>query len=149
MEPTDRRECKDCLMELRLSSLSSLRFFDFDAHNAIAAVSNASATPTAPKTPTATISFLHDRGSMLTLGSIKTRIIFCYSFLSIFFYLINLMEFLRTDLADKQIGLRAIIDFDGLIREHRALIHSFQLLHPHTLRIIESFLLLACEFPEF
>jgi len=58
-------------MELRRSNLSSLRFFDLDTQSAIAAVSNASATPSAPRTPTATMSFLHERGSMLTLGSVE------------------------------------------------------------------------------
>jgi len=73
VEPIDRRECRDCLMELRRSNLSSLRFFDLDTHSAIAAVSKASATQMDPKTATATMSFLHDKGSILILGSAKIR----------------------------------------------------------------------------
>lgn len=54
----------------------------------------------------------------------------------------------HTDLADKRIRLCAMVDLDGLIREHRALIHAFQLLHPHTLRIIKSLLLLPRKLPK-
>lgn len=69
VEPTDRKECKDCLIEFRLSSLSRFLLFDLDTQSAIAAVNNARATPAAPSTATATMSFLHDSGSIFTLGS--------------------------------------------------------------------------------
>lgn len=71
VEPTDRKECKDCLIELRLSSLSIFLLFDLETQSAIAAVKSARAIPAAPNTATATISFLHDSGSILTLGSIS------------------------------------------------------------------------------
>lgn len=76
VEPTDRKECKDCRIEFRLSNLSRFLLFDLDAQSAIAAVSNARATPADTNTATATISFLQDNGSISTLGSAIKNIIF-------------------------------------------------------------------------
>lgn len=70
VEPTDRKECKDCLIEFRLSNLSRFLLFDLDIQSAIAAVNNIKAMPADPNTATAIISFLQDNGSIFTLGSV-------------------------------------------------------------------------------
>lgn len=83
VEPTDRKECKDCLIEFRLSNLSRFLLFDLDIQSAIAAVNNTKAMPADPNTATAIISFLQDSGSIFTLGSITKNIFFNIYFLRI------------------------------------------------------------------
>lgn len=58
-------------MEFLLSSRSTFLFLDFETQKPIAAAKSAKAAPIAPKTPTATISLLQERGSIETLGSEK------------------------------------------------------------------------------
>lgn len=64
-------------------------------------------------------------------------------------HIFHYYDILHTDLANERIGLCTMVNLNSLIGEHCTLIHTFQLLHPNTLRIIKSFLLFAREFPKF